>query len=57
MATDSAAASVLPVSSKTRKDRANWLMMPPAAPSVVAAVMRVKSRVQSVRFMAFTSLL
>lgn len=57
MATTSAEARVLPVSSKTRKDRANWLMMPPAAPSVVAAVMRVKFRVQRVCFMAFTSLL
>ena len=39
----------------------NWYhtyaRMPPAAPSAVAAVIRVKSRVQSVRFMAFTSLL
>ena len=49
----SAEASVLPVSSNTRKDSAKPLAMLPAAPSTVATVSSVKFFVQSVGFMCF----
>ena len=50
MAMSSAAASVLPVSSYTRKESAKLPAMPPAAPSTVADMSSVKSRVQSFGF-------
>ena len=42
---------------KDQKGQGELTDDPPAAPSVVAAVMRVKFRVQRVCFIAFTSLL
>ena len=55
IATISADASVLPVSSNTRNDSAKPPMMPPSIPSAVAAVTSVKFLVQSVCFIFLTS--
>ena len=54
-ASKSAAAKVLLVSSYTRKLKAKFPAMPPAAPKMVATVTNVKFLVHNVFFMLFTS--
>ena len=50
VASTSAEARVLPVSSNTKNDMAKPPAMPPTAPSPLAAISRVKFRVQSLFF-------